>query len=209
MATATVGMRVLEDVSAMSVFGNQSPCGDGVCPAHLWTPRRLVLAVPVCLATSTAQMPGHNRWINTKTRNNYKGLLPFPDKTEQPLSEQSMERRLFFRDAVKHWIRMFLRWETELRSSVKERHWLEFIMAFSVHCQCYVCLLQKVCCLVWNNLEKIDKEILSISTFKVLSCLQRDFASVGYLKSTSVYDRCHCAWRSTLAKVPFEPLNWS
>lgn len=47
-------------------------------PVHLRTPLRLVLAAPVCLARSAAQMPGHNRWINTKTQNNYKGLLPFP-----------------------------------------------------------------------------------------------------------------------------------
>lgn len=79
------GHESTQEASAMSVFGDQSPCGDKVCPAYLWTPLRLVLAAPVCLATSTPQMPGHNRWINTKTRNNNKGLLPFPDKTKQPL----------------------------------------------------------------------------------------------------------------------------
>lgn len=95
----------------MSVFGNQSPCGDKVCPTHLWTPLRLVLAEPVCLATSSAQMPGHNRWINTKTRNNYKGLLPFPDKTEQPFHSRGCRIVLLFRDGkdwlVEHWTRTF------------------------------------------------------------------------------------------------------
>lgn len=59
-------------------LGIKAHVGTKSAPAHLRTPLQLVLAAPVCLATSTAQMPGHNRWINTKTQNNYKGLLPFP-----------------------------------------------------------------------------------------------------------------------------------
>lgn len=52
---------------------------ENLCPIHLWTAHRLVL--PVCLAASARQLPGHNRWLHTETQNNYKRLLPFCDKT--------------------------------------------------------------------------------------------------------------------------------
>lgn len=58
IAATTMGMRVSHNPSAMSSFGNQSPCGDKVRPAHLWMPLRLVLAVPVWLATARHRCQG-------------------------------------------------------------------------------------------------------------------------------------------------------
>ena len=70
MAAATVGMRVPENTNAMSVFGNQSPCGDKVCPAHLWTPHRLVLAAPV--------LPGYKHHTDARAEQMNKHKDPEP-----------------------------------------------------------------------------------------------------------------------------------
>lgn len=148
MAAATVGMRAPQDVSAMSVFGNQSPCGDKVCPAHLWTPLRLVLAAPVCLATSTAQMPGHNRWINTKIRNNYKGLLPFPDKTKQPFQWSGGCRLLCYSEMLKTSLQYTGYGHFKGEGQRSQAVWSEDLLVgvcngFSAHWLYYISLLHK------------------------------------------------------------------
>lgn len=57
-------------------LGIKAHVGGGAksAPVHLRTP----LCGWQLLFACTAQMPGHNRWINTETQNNYKGLLPSP-----------------------------------------------------------------------------------------------------------------------------------